>query len=81
MYEVGLIRIKEEVGKKGITVSAHRNADCLLNNTPARYNKYVVNQKLTHFDNISFREFLVEAECIKEKQICPFPSPIKTGVN
>ena len=29
---------------------------CLLKNTSTKYNKYVVNQKLEHIDDISFRE-------------------------
>jgi hypothetical protein len=28
----------------------------LLKNTPNKHNKYVINQKLKHFDDISFRE-------------------------
>jgi hypothetical protein len=31
-------------------------ADCLLKNTSTKENKYVVNQKLEHVDDISFRE-------------------------
>jgi hypothetical protein len=31
-------------------------ADCLLKNTSTKYNKYAVNQKLEHVDDISFRE-------------------------
>ena len=31
-------------------------ADCLLKNTSTKNNKYVVNQKLEHVDDISFRE-------------------------
>jgi hypothetical protein len=32
------------------------HADCLLKNTFTKDNKYVVNQKLEHVDDISFRE-------------------------
>jgi hypothetical protein len=31
------------------------NADCLLKNTSTKHNKYVVNQKLEHVEDISFR--------------------------
>jgi hypothetical protein len=56
VYEVCLIRIKEQVGEKRSTVGTHRYADCLLKNTYTKYNKYVVNQKLEHVEDISFRE-------------------------
>jgi hypothetical protein len=32
------------------------DANCLLKNTTTKYEKYVVNQKLEHVDDISFRE-------------------------
>jgi hypothetical protein len=56
MYEVCYILIKEQVGEKRSTVCTHRYADCLLINMSTKHNKYVVNQKLEHFDDISFRE-------------------------
>jgi hypothetical protein len=31
-------------------------AECLLKNIPTKHRKYVVNQKLEHFEDISFRE-------------------------
>ena len=40
----------EQVGEKRSTVGTHRNADSLLKNTPTKLNKYVVNQKLEHFN-------------------------------
>ena len=46
LYEVCLIQIKEQVGEKRSTVCTHRHADCLLENTSTKDNKYVVNQKL-----------------------------------
>jgi hypothetical protein len=33
-------------------------ADSLLKNTPTKHSKYVVNQKLKYFDDISIRELL-----------------------
>jgi hypothetical protein len=36
----------------------NRYADCLLKNTSTKDNKYVVNQKLEHVDDISFSEFV-----------------------
>jgi hypothetical protein len=36
----------------GITTGTHRNADCPLKKTPIKHNKYAVNQKLKHFDDI-----------------------------
>jgi hypothetical protein len=48
-------RIKEQVGEKRSTVCTHRYADCLLKNTSTKENKYVVNQKLEHVDDMSFR--------------------------
>ena len=56
MYEVCLIRIREQVGEKRSTACTHRYADCLLKNTSTK-DKYVVNnKKLEHVDDISFRE-------------------------
>jgi hypothetical protein len=54
--EVCLIRINEQVGEKRSTVCTHRYVNCLLKNTSTKDNKYVVNQKLEHVDDISFRE-------------------------
>jgi len=34
----------------------HRNANSLLTSTSNKHNKYVVTQKLDHYDDISFRE-------------------------
>jgi hypothetical protein len=48
--------MKKQVGKKGSTVCTNRYADCLFKNTSIKDNKYVVNQKLEHVDDISFRE-------------------------
>jgi hypothetical protein len=56
LYEVCLIRIQEQVGEKRSTVCSHRYADYLLKNTSTKHNKYVVNQKLEHCDDISCRE-------------------------
>ena len=56
MYEVRLIRIKEQVDEKRRTVFTDRYADCLLKNISTKDNKYVVNEKLEHVDDISFRE-------------------------
>ena len=49
------MQIEEQVGEKGIIVGTHRNADGLLKNAPTKHNKCVVNQKLKHFDDITFR--------------------------
>ena len=38
------------------TFGTHRNVDCLLKNTSIKHKKYVVNQKLKYFDDISFTE-------------------------
>ena len=37
-------------------VCFHRYADCLLKNTSTKHNKYVVNQKREHVDDINFKE-------------------------
>jgi hypothetical protein len=47
---------KEQIAEKRTTVCTHRYADCLLKNTSTKNNKYVVNQKLEHVVDISFRE-------------------------
>jgi hypothetical protein len=52
----GFIRIKKQVGEKRSTVLPIGNADCLLKNSSTKDNKFVVNQKLGHVDDISFRE-------------------------
>ena len=56
LYEICLIRIKEQVGEKSSIVCTHRYADCLLKITSTKDNKYIVNQTLEHVDDISFRE-------------------------
>jgi hypothetical protein len=53
-HEVCIVRIKKQVEEKGSTVNTHRDADCLLKNTPTKHNKYVVYQKLKHFNHITF---------------------------
>jgi hypothetical protein len=56
LYEVCLIQIKGAVSDKRSTVCTHRYDDCLLKNTSTKDNNYVVNQKLEHVDDISFRK-------------------------
>jgi hypothetical protein len=56
MDEVCLIQIHKQIGKKRSTEDIHGNADCPLKNTPTKQNKYVINQKLEQFNDISFRE-------------------------
>jgi hypothetical protein len=66
MYEICLIRIKEQVGEKRSTVCTHRYADCLLKNTSTRHNNYFVNVSLfvrimersLNFVNLCFLWFL-----------------------
>ena len=48
MYEVFLMRMKKQVGKKGSTVCTNRYADCLSKNTLTKQTKYVVNLKVEH---------------------------------
>ena len=73
LYEVCLIRIKEQISEKRSTACSHIYADCLLKNTSTKHNKYVVNQKLGHVDDISFRERFsrIRVFCLQNK-ICPF---------
>ena len=57
MKSIFLIRLKEQVGEKKSTVCTHRyTEDCLLKTTSTKENLYVVNQKLEHVENISFRK-------------------------
>ena len=60
LYEVYIIRIKEQVGERRSTVCSHRYADCLLENTSRENSKCVFNEKLEHVDDFSFREIFVE---------------------
>ena len=58
LYEICLAR-KKGTGQREEepTIGTHMNADCLLKkNTSTKHNKYVVNQKLEHCDDISCRE-------------------------
>ena len=52
----------------------NRYAECLLKNTSTKENKYVVNQNLEHFDDISFRELFgrIRVVFFKQSKICPF---------
>ena len=72
LYEVCLIRIKEQVGEKSSTVCTHRYADCLLKNTSIKHSKYVVNQKLEHVEDISFRELFGRIRVVfyKIRSVC-----------
>ena len=54
MYEVCLIRIKNQVREKKSTIGTHKNTDSLLKYTSTKHYKYDVNQKLGHF--YQFRE-------------------------
>jgi hypothetical protein len=56
------------------TVCTHRYADCLLKNTSTKENKYGVNQKLEHVDDISFRELFgrISVFFFLQNKICPF---------
>jgi len=56
MYEVCLMRIKEQIGEKRSIVSSHRCADCLMKKSSTKHSTYVVNQKLEHAEDISFRK-------------------------
>jgi len=49
LYEMTLISIKEQAGKKR-TVGTHTNTNCLLKKTV--HNKYIVYQKVKHSDEI-----------------------------
>ena len=71
--EVCLIRIKEQVGQKRSAVCTHGYALCLLKNTSTKYNKYGVNQKHEHVDDISFRELFGRIRVVFfQNKICPF---------
>ena len=69
----------EQVGEKMSTTCTHRDANCLLKHTFTKDNKYVVNQKLDHVDDISFieqykiRPLLAQGMCIFRKTVGPSP--------
>ena len=55
------------------TVCTHRYVDCLLKNMSTKGNKYVVNEKLEHVDDISFRELFDRIIVVfLQNKICPF---------
>jgi hypothetical protein len=66
LYEVCLIRIKEQVSKKRSTVCTHRYANCLLKNMSTK------DQTLEHVDDISFRELFGRISVFLQNKICPF---------
>ena len=72
LYEVCLVRIKEQVDKKRSTVCTHRYADCLLKSMFIKNNNYVLNHKLEHFDEISFRELFSRNQFFLQNKIFPF---------
>jgi len=53
--------------REGSTVCTHMYADSLLKNTSTKDNKYVVNQKLEHVDDISFREHFSRIRVVFKK--------------
>ena len=44
----------------------------LLKNTSTKDNKYVVNQKIEHVDDISFKELFGRISDFLQNKICPF---------
>lgn len=62
MYQVCLVRIKEQVGEKKSTVGTHRNADYLLKNMSTEHNKYVAIKNSNILMISVSRNFLVELE-------------------
>jgi hypothetical protein len=58
LYEVYIIRIKEQVGERMSTVCSHKYVDCLLENRSREHIKCVFNEKLEHVDDFSFRELV-----------------------
>ena len=50
------MRIMEQVGENRSTFCTHRYVDSPLKSTSTKHSKYVVNQKVEHVDDISFRE-------------------------
>jgi bisphosphoglycerate-dependent phosphoglycerate mutase len=64
---------REQVGEKKSTVCTHRyTEDCLLKTTSTKDNKYVVNQKLEHVDDINFKELFGRISVFLQNKICPF---------
>ena len=54
-------------------VGTHKNADCLLKNTPTKHIKYAVNQKLEHFNDVNFRDIFVTIRVVVfQIKISPF---------
>ena len=49
LYEVSLVRIKEQVGEKRSTVGTHRNADYLLKKHVYITNTYLVSVEATYY--------------------------------
>ena len=44
----------------------------VLKNTPTKDNKYVVNQKVEHVGDITFRELFGRISVFLQNKICPF---------
>jgi hypothetical protein len=61
LYEVCLIRIKEQVGEKKSKVCTHKYSECILKNTSNKYNKYVVNEHSSMLMISVSENFLVES--------------------
>ena len=61
-----------KVCEKLSTASTYENTNCLLKNTPNKHNKYVVNTKFKHFDDVSPREIFGRSRAGLKKKICPF---------
>ena len=71
---------KKQVGEKRSTICTHRYGDCLLKNMSTKDNKYGVNQKLEHVDDISFRELFDRIRVVFYK-IRSVPSEDKVSVS
>jgi hypothetical protein len=64
LYEACLVLMKSTIRRVQLI---HKNAHCLLKNTSTKHSKYVVNQKLDHFDDISFRELFGQIRVVLYK--------------
>ena len=62
----------EKMNKSARRGSTNRNVGCLLKNRSTKHSKYAINQKLEHFDDISFREYFCRrwVYFLLQKKIC-----------
>jgi hypothetical protein len=70
LYDTGIRRLRCLVNRRVLCYIKKKVP--VLNNTPTKYNKYFVNQKLEHFDHVIFRDYFKKQSDFNQIRFDPF---------